>query len=496
MKKLHQSTERAHEPKEHARANGFSRYLAGAAAGLALSLSPMLSGTALAQDRQPPAAARQEAPAGPRADAAAPQLRGDVFPISEGGRDLQSRLVYEARSMAPSMSVEGPGTAVLRFYPILNLSSLDAESRRQNYSIRYTVDGQARQQAASSGVSGFTSPIVPAESSAVGTPVEVRVELPAGAHEVAFQYPNGFLELVSFARPAPRQPAVPAQPAPAPVEAPAEAPEEAPARPLLYVDGEWAPLHSVGSAGNSGDLIAAQAHALIPLTDNLELAVGALFSTYGLSLASALSQTDARSYSADIAAGLSYRNGEHQVYALGYGGYLGVTTLVQSLADGREQDEIAHNFGYGGVLGYRYGEFAALRVQGGNDPFNPLSVRLFGAIPFTWISEPRVYPWLEADFLWLHALAPQGTDIGEARLGENAYHLRALAGIPIWRLGPIVPSAVAGGEFSFGQGGLQNGTGIFGGALRADFSGFEIEGIGAATLHGDPLVLLRLGYSR
>jgi hypothetical protein len=220
-----------------------------------------------------------------------------------------------------------------------------------------------------------------------------------------------------------------------------------------------------------------------------------MFSTYGLALTTAQAESSLRSYSGDIAAGLSYQNGRHYLYGLGFGGYRGIQTNLLSLADGRTLDQLSSGIEFGGAGGYNYSNIFALRVQGGNNPFNPFSARVFGAVPYTWAE--GVYPYVEADFLWLHTLRPADSPgfVGLTTLDENAFHVRALAGLPIYRIGPVVPIAIAGGEFNISGGSVTSGTGIFGGGLRTFFTrGLDLEAFGAATLHGDPLILLRMGY--
>ena len=486
MKRLHSLSECHGTPAKGGPGNVFKRVAAGTATGIALLLSPALMKPAQAQDNSPAAAN----PASAR-----PDMRGDSFPLADGKATLPTSLVFEERSMAPSAVVDGPATLVLRFYPILSVSELGDGSGSKDYAIRYTVDGERREQRASSRASSLTSPIV-GESSTVGSPVDIRVEVPAGSHEVAVQYPNGFVQAAALEAANPPAPEPePARPVPAAKPAQGEAPAPAPAkvaehgrRPFITLEGERAPLGKLGASEAETNSVLFSVN--IPVSKSAGVLAGGMFSSYGFRLEEPDAQTESRSYSGDVLLGLSLQGGKHYAYAAGFAGYRGVNTEVLSIADGRTLDETVSTYELGGVAGYRYGHYASARLQGGNSPINPLSLRLYGAVPYTWAE--GVYPGLDIDLLWLHALAPREAGyIGGGHFDENALHFRALGSIPVYRLGPVVPVFVAGGELNAAQSGGTSGTGIFGFAQA-----FEIKALGAATLHGEPLMLLEFGYSR
>jgi hypothetical protein len=173
-----------------------------------------------------------------------------------------------------------------------------------------------------------------------------------------------------------------------------------------------------------------------------------------------------------------------------------------SLADARALDTLEHQFEYGGQAGYSYSRYFAASVTGSNSQFNPISARLYGMVPYwfwpgLWNAE--MHPWAEVNMLWLHSMRPtdQAGRVGALELGDNNFYLHGYAGLPLLGLGPVVIFGLAGGEFNASREGVHSGTGIFGGGLSAHFlDRLDIEAAGAATLHGDPLVMLRVSYSR
>jgi hypothetical protein len=75
--------------------------------------------------------------------------------------------------------------------------------------------------------------------------------------------------------------------------------------------------------------------------------------------------------------------------------------------------------------------------------------------------------------------------------------MRALAGVPVWRLGPVVPVVFGGAEMNMAGGGITGKTGIAGGGLRMDFiHGLEIEANAGASFDGNVLTSLRLIVAR
>ncbi|MCI0503863.1 hypothetical protein L0Y65_04075 [Candidatus Micrarchaeota archaeon] len=493
--------------------------------------SPLLSGTAHAQ--QPgqgpvptapapavPASAVPAAPVSAPSATARPEhrVRGETTALTDGSTTRNAYIVIRDSPAPSSIEVEGPARLTVRFYTVIDRSRFATPTDEVPRSITYSVGptGGAATSASYEGsarMSGFTNQDV-GGTLAIGTGIDMVINVAAGRQVVTFPGMNGFFEVISVEPPPAPRPIQPAQPA-RPIQPPAQPAAPAAAYEYGEVDNSLRPVFSLefartalralgtqgtledGSAGNSGDIYNINALGTIRLSDRFGLIVGGMFNSYGLRLVQPQWETGLRGYSADLAAGVSFQQGGHYAYAVGFGGWRGIGTSIQSFSDGRTLDAMGHMGEFGGMAGYDYSRYVRLRVSGSNNPFNPLSVRLFGALPYTWT--PGVFPYVEADFLWLHALAPvSGTSqIGLVSVSENAFHFRALAGVPIWRLGPVVPLIVGGGEFNAAGGGITGGTGIFGGGLRTDFvRGLDIDLVGAATLHGDPLLFFKLAYSR
>jgi hypothetical protein len=488
----------------------------------ALSSPLLLGGVARAQapnpeqgqvpSAQPSATAPEQAPPQPTS---APTAQPVVQRYAAEGRAAQVAdtagahnvyVVSSQRGFAPNVTVEGPCRITVRFYPAVLSERFPTPESEYSRQVDYTL-GPRGGTAVTGSFSGMTrsSQFTSAEIAGglvVGSPIEHVFEVPSGRNILTVTSPNGLLEIIGVEQ-LPAVPVAPVRPAQARAaqpraEAPAEASEDS-LRPAFTFEGSRTPLHGLGTSENRGDIYAAEALGHIRLNDSLSLIVGGMFTTYGLSMATPQAESSLRSYSGDIAGGLSFQSGGHYLYGLGFGGYRGIQTSLLSITDGRTLDQLSSGVEFGGAGGYEYrynhSNVFGLRVQGSNNPFNPLSARVFGAIPYTWAE--GVFPYIEADFLWLHALRPADSPgfVGLTSLDENAFHVRALAGLPIYRFGPVVPIAIAGGEFNISGGSVTSGTGIFGGGLRTFFTrGLDLEAFGAATLHGDPLVLLRLGY--
>ncbi|MFH0884179.1 MAG: hypothetical protein V1861_00530 [Candidatus Micrarchaeota archaeon] len=471
--------------------------------------SPLMEGTARAQTPSPeqaqPPSAQAVQPNAEQAPAQRYTADGRAAQVSDAQGAHNVYVVSSQSGFTPNVTVEGPCRLTVRFYPAVLRERFPTPESEYARQVDYTLgpSGGQRRPGSFSGTtrsSQYTSTEI-GGGLVVGSPLEHTIEVPSGRNILTVTSPNGLLEIVRV-EPLPVAPVVrpPVQPVqvqpaqPARVEAPSEGSEDS-LRPAFTFEGSRTPLYGLGTSENRGDIYAAEALGHIRLNDTFSLIVGGMFSTYGLSLSTTPAEMSLRSYSGDIAAGLSFQSGGHYLYGLGFGGYRGIQTNLLSVADGRRLDELSSALEFGGAAGYNYSRFFGLRVQGGNNPFNPLSARIFGAIPYTWAE--GVYPYVEANLLWLHTLRPAESPgfVGLSTFDENAFHIRALAGIPIYRIGPLVPIAIAGGEFNVAGGSVTSGTGIFGGGLRTFFTrGLDLEAFGAATLHGDPLILLRMGY--
>ena len=95
-----------------------------------------------------------------------------------------------------------------------------------------------------------------------------------------------------------------------------------------------------------------------------------------------------------------------------------------------------------------------------------------------------------------------GTDgVGGASLSESNLLLRAYALLPTWRLGPVVPSVLAGFEYDrslSGAGPADKAAALLGGALTLDIADrFRLmAGAGASVPDGAPFVIVNANLLR
>lgn len=495
--------------------------------------TPLVSGLANAQESAPAAAdsgGHAFAPAAPDMGQARPtiptsapagreyEVRGEMTELSDGVAARSAYIVIRGSPDPARIEVEGPATLNLLFYPVISKERFATPNDRVPRTVSYMlgpVGGPAAAHAAEgeSGVSPYGNKDVDQSALVIGTAIPVAIAIPAGKQAVSFPDMMGFFEVVGVKRPEAQKPAEPAPEAERP-EAKEEEPErrhgygkiDDSLRPVLSVEFERLPLHAVGTAGrlegghkgNIGSIYTWNGLVSRRITGNHSLVLGALFSNHRRLIdLENLNKTAVQGYFADLAAGVSYQDRGHYLYAVAYGGWRGIATQSAAYADGSRVETFGGGYDVGGMAGYEYSRFARLRVSGGNNPFNPLTVQAYGALPYTWAE--GVFPYLQADFLTLHALAPVDGpgNAGRTRLSENAYHMRALAGVPVWRLGPVVPVVFGGAEMNMAGGGITGKTGIAGGGLRMDFiHGLEIEANAGASFDGNVLTSLRLIVAR
>lgn len=481
--------------------NTLKRRLLTAAMTGFLAFSPIVEGTARAQQA-------------PEVQQAAPvnySVSTPTYPLMRDGVETRSYLVSMSRSMAPTITIDGPATITARFYPVFRNS--EYPSGTLDVDITYSVDGAVNHEAHTTSRSTVTSPVLSSEDWSIGTPKNLTIEVGAGNHTVAFRSPDGFLDVVRVERPAPEPAPVeqpetrPAEPEPQPAqpeqgteprpEQPQE-PEEHHYRPVFQLLGERTHLHELGSSGNHGDLNNVLITGDIPLSDELSIIAAGGFVSNALTLEQPEVSTSLRSLTGRLGVGLRFSSGDHSAYALVLGGYRALLNDVESQTDGRALDETIHSYDIGGQAGYSYSHWFELTVSGSNDPFNPISARIYGALPYGWVQD--AYPWAELDLLWLHALQPiESPDmIGSANLAENVFNGRLTVGVPLFRLGPVVPSALVAGDMNASEGSV-HGDFMLGGSLGLDFleQRLRIEAAGAASpLTATPFFLLRVGYSQ
>jgi hypothetical protein len=466
-----------------------------------LSFSPMAEGIARAEN---PSKEVQTEPTH--------RVIGTTGELTDGTNTPTVYVLSRQARQLPVVEVDGPARLTIRFYPTLNRSRFD-ESPEISRPISYTiaeVGGETipHDYPGVFRISNFTSPNIAGSDLVIGTPVEITITLLSGSYRVGVTAPNGFLEVVHVERehvptppPRPVQPPV-AAPTPAVQEEPEQPESDSPRpnyRPVVQLTGERAGLHEVGPFSNSGDMNSVLLTGDIPLGDHFSVVVGGSFLSNGLTMEQPEAVTSLRSLSGALGAGLRYRNGSHSLYALALGGYRAIMTDVESTADAGTFEETVHAFGYAGQLGYSFDQWFALTFEGGNDPFNPISARVYGALPYGWVR--HAYPWAELDLRWLHTMRPLEQDglIGAANLDDDVFHGRLLLGVPLVRLGPVVPSALVAGDLNASAGGLHSADFMLGGALGLDFleERLRIEAGGAVSpLTVTPMFLLRASYSQ
>jgi hypothetical protein len=480
----------------------FRRFVAGSLCGLALLSSPMLESRAFAQEHPPVA---QQSPA--RTRQAQYSVQGNQFGLRNGSAGISAYQVYDQQHIAPVISVEGPAVVTMRFYPLVNPADADQQTHRVNYTLRYTVDGGAPVEQA--GLATEISQIASADTArldltgfAVGTPHELRIPLEAGSHRVSVTYPNGFLEIVSAVAPAP-EPAVvvPQQPQPRPDQPPQQAspePEHPATSPIasirstgaLNYERLW--LSDLGSTRNSGSIDELDVLYRHRFGDNFGLFVGPHLNLYTTGTSDPAARTDILMGNAALMAGVAFYAGEHTFYLAGFGGLQAVSTDL-TLADGRNRSGVDYMGGFGGRLGYDWNNIIGASAELSNNPFNPGTFRLRVAIPYSWVRDAR--PTLDVSLRWLHLLRPNPTDAeGSGILDENNLLLRANALVPIWRLGPVVPSALVGFQYDTSLG-VADTAGradlLLGGAVSLDIADrFRVEAGAGSSLRGEPFILL------
>ncbi len=466
--------------------------LACALSGLALFAAPLVESTAGAQP------ASKEAASQP---ATLHRVRGKKGQITDGTNSPEVYIVSREANVLPVVEVEGPSTLTVRVYPAVSRDWFGQENKEVPRPVIYKLgpsDGDAKEQVFPGNTrrSPFISTDIDAQSSlAIGTPIEMSIQIPSGMHKFSVVSPNGFLEVVRVERIEERKPQPPPQKPRTKPAAPAVT--EVPWRPPVFkLNGVMLPFHEIGPSKNSGNMSNATALGRIRLGKHLALLAGGGFSSWDLSISTPDATTIARSYTGRLVTGLSYASNRHRIYALVSGGYTKVLTDISSKTDSRREDVMTQLFDYRGELGYGYGRWARLSVSGGSDPFNPLSVHISGVLPYGWT--PEAYPWAELSLMWLHTLTPaEGEGLGAVRVSDNNIHTHLLLGVPVWRIGPLVPSVFLAGELSASGDGLQNANFMVGGALSADFKGFGIEVAGAVSpLNELQLFMLRARYSR
>ncbi len=382
------------------------------------------------------------------------------------------------------LTAKGPAKFTVLFYPILRKSY-----RKKDVKVSYTfgMEGSAalttvqKKEWKTSATEfsaecpdkkGVMGPCFSTAESAVWEPIELPFTVPEGKHILEFSEPNGLVELVRSEKLA-EEPKTdekteePDKPSQTPVVSGTEEKPGKHTQPVMSFDAEREVLKTPGPEENSGERAHWQGYGRIWFDDNWAFVLGAGSSSYKLKLETDTAHTSFRSISVDGSPGLAYWNSGHLAYAVGHFGYRAMMTDVYSLMDNRYLDEYEGQFEGGGQAGWSYrGDFQlGADVMASNNPFNPLKGQVFIVPPLEWPSYNPSSPWAKVDLLWLKSMTvDQSTGaVGAAKLSMDNFNMRALLGIPIIPLGPVVPSFIGGGELTAGD--EVNGDFRLGGSL-------------------------------
>ncbi|MFN7991683.1 MAG: hypothetical protein U0R44_06005 [Candidatus Micrarchaeia archaeon] len=477
--------------------------MASSFAALSILSSPLLERQAFAQP-QPEVSERRETP---QRDVRF-EVAGTQLPLRNGDTETQAYQVFEQQNIAPAVTLEGPATVTVRFYPIISPQQLDQASGRLDYSVSYTIDGGSPAQARLSTMSSTaTSPRLDLSGLAIGTPGEFTVAIEAGRHVVRVQSPTGFVEVVRAQAPQPAQPPVqqvqqpPVQP---PVQQPPAQEEshtfESVRSPFsLNYEGYW--LSGPRSSNDSGFVNRLDAMYRHRFNSLVALDVGLSAGWSRATLDSSLASARVDVIDPQAAAGVSVFLGRNTLYALAVGG-LEVMRYSLSIPDGRSREATSYGPIYGGRIGYDYNDIFGLSGELTNNHLNPLTVRARVALPYSWVTDAR--PTLDLSLRLLNSLRPDTSSplLGTTNLDEKTILLNGNLILPVYRLGPVLPEALLGFRYDRRiDSGTDNAALLLGALLAIDAgSRFRIEaGAGAQmqfapSFGAGPFMLLNMYY--
>ncbi len=266
--------------------------------------------------------------------------------------------------------------------------------------------------------------------------------------------------------------------------------EEESASPRIIVgEAERITFSGVGEHGNSGEINDAELLGIIGLTDGLSLVVGASTGIYNLSSETNEAENNLGLLSVNAVLGIRFDSGRHGFFALPYGGVNYVTPDLISKLERPGSKYSLFEFEFGGRAGYEYGEFFGVSVQGSNNPFNPGLVRLYAALPYSWVED--AYPRLDVVSRWLHLIRPNNDGRLGGDLDYNNILTNANLKLPIAPLGPVLPSAIAGLEVNVASNNKVSVDGYFGGTLAILLGRIRLEGGYLHSINGNHMVIVK-----
>ena len=459
----------------------FISEIASYGAAALIALSPMLEGVSTAQ--KTPVAQQSETRI----------MAGQSLQLTNGKQSPWVYVILKEKDIIPSKKLDGPKNLALRFYPVVELKRLVKNGGEVSIGIEYSLVKEGEQKDATliegrTRISNFRvlqEGVLDLNKYAIGTPVDFTVQIRKGDF-VFSALSKGFIEIVRIdtiiekriPKPLVRK-TVPKQEPKKVIAIGKEAGHSN--LPLFVFEGERTHLHKIGPGEDSGDLNQALAAINFRLGHGLSANAGLMFSSFGLSHETGEAVTSMRSISANATAGLILEKGNHIFIARGFGGYRAMLKDIKSKIGDSSGQETYHQAEYGGAAGYCYGHVIEAIVSGSNNPFNPLSAKISGTLPWGWVKD--AYPWLEADVLWIHTMESLQEEnlIGGIKLGVNNVYARLSGGIPIWRLGPVVPSLLVSGDLNASEAGFHHADIMLGAAVAARLGRFDFNAGGAVS---------------
>lgn len=141
--------------------------------------------------------------------------------IDDGERKIETYLRNRQTEATPVLEISGPLKFTARFYPIVSREWFEASEEAEIPidlttvgidGIAYTITTgdeltQEEHTDVRTRLSGFKSDLITAEALAIGTPIDIPIEVGEGEHEFSVTFPNGFLEIIDVQLPDSEQPA-------------------------------------------------------------------------------------------------------------------------------------------------------------------------------------------------------------------------------------------------------------------------------------------------
>jgi hypothetical protein len=413
-------------------------------------------------------------------------VKGDEIEIKDtNGESLQVFAVHKEKKLVPSLAVIGPGLLRLKFYPVMTLERFENIDSVIPISVGYSIskngDKLEKTQQGNTRISNFRSRLVRHTTRTIGTPIELEIKVASGKHTVSVVSPSGLLEIADF-RQINNEPLKAEKSKSEIKRKPGPAPKKEESRFTLFaLDAGSTFLHDIGPGKNSGDFNQLLATINIPLSNMFAFNTGVFLSSFGLIQNTKEARTDLRSLSANAVAGVVLSSGKHSAFAGTFGGYRLMRRQISSDIYKGEDTDLTHGYELGGHAGYSYGHAIEMMLSGSNNPFNPLSARVHGIIPYAWVK--GAYPSVEADVHWLHTLKSieEANRVGGVSLDRKNVFAHLSGKVPIWRFGPFIPSLLVAGDLNASEEGFHHADLQLGLSALFELNRLMIEAGGAVS---------------